>query len=199
MADDKRGRDKQAQDADRRQRTRDVEAALERGDEPEPPIEAAAVAEIESALDALAFPATGAEVVAAVGDRELEAPTGRYTVDTLVPDTDVETFDSPRAVRDRLQRPTVAAAMKRIAEASTGLPDQDRFGSQRDAYLRTFLELEAIDTMDDDAVVRAVADWVVEQIDENEKLPSSRAVRRHAAKHCRANGYRIRDTDWLGV
>jgi len=37
MADDRNGREKQARDADRRQRRRDVDAELERGDEQEPP------------------------------------------------------------------------------------------------------------------------------------------------------------------
>jgi hypothetical protein len=39
MADTKRGREKQARDADNRQRERDLEAARTRADEPEPPAE----------------------------------------------------------------------------------------------------------------------------------------------------------------
>jgi hypothetical protein len=38
MADDKRSRDKRAHDAEQRQRERELKAALERWDEPEPPI-----------------------------------------------------------------------------------------------------------------------------------------------------------------
>jgi len=199
MADDKSGREKQARDADRRQRNRDVAAELERGDEPEPPVDTEQLADIESELKSLNFPVTGAEVVAAVGDGEVESSTGSYTVEELVPDTDGETFDSPGAVRVRIQRPTVATAMKQVAEASETLPRRDRFGSQRDAYAKTFRELEAIDADDDDEVIQAVADWVVEQIRDDDELPSSRAVRRQAAKICRANGYQIRNNDWLGI
>ena len=73
MADDKDGREKQAADEDRRQRERDVEDELERGDEAEPaaesepPIDPDEVDEFEAALEPLTFPATGREIVAAVG------------------------------------------------------------------------------------------------------------------------------------
>jgi hypothetical protein len=199
MADDKRGREKQAADADRRQRVRDIAAELERGDEPEPPVDTDALADVESALESLSFPATGTAIVAAVGDHEIRAVTGSYTLADLVPDTDAETFESPRAVRVQVQRPTVAAAMKRVAEASHRLEETDRLGSRRDAYRKTFHELVEIDADDDDEVVQAITDWIVAELRENGALPGSRAVRRQAAKICRANGYRIRDNDWLGV
>ncbi|RNJ26833.1 DUF5789 family protein [Halosegnis longus] len=199
MADDKSGREKQARDADNRQRRRDIEAELERGDEPEPPIETDVLAALESELEPLSFPVTGAKLVAAVGDTDVPAPTETYTVAELVPDAEVETFDSPRAVRLQIQRPTVAMAMKRVVEASTGLPHRDRFGSQREAYLKTFHALQRLDGDDDDALVSAVAEWIVEQIHEKKEVPGSRAVRRQAAKLCRANGYQIRNDDWLGV
>ena len=47
MADDKRGREKQADDDERRQLERDIEAAVSRGDEPEPPVDPADLADIE--------------------------------------------------------------------------------------------------------------------------------------------------------
>jgi len=50
MADDKRSRDRQAHDAEQRQRERELEAALERWDEPEPPIGTADL-EIERELE----------------------------------------------------------------------------------------------------------------------------------------------------
>ena len=199
MADDKKGRDKQADDAERRQRERDVATELERGDETEPPVEAAELGDLETELESLAFPAAGSEVVAAVGDREVDSVDGAYTVEELVPDTDEETFDSPSAVRVRLERPTVAAAMKRVVEASETLPNTDLRGSQRDAYEKTFEELEAIDADDDDEGIRVIGDWIVERIRERETLPGSRAVRRRAAEFCRANGYQVRNDEWLGI
>ncbi|MFW6003690.1 MAG: hypothetical protein ACOCPT_04645 [Halanaeroarchaeum sp.] len=199
MADDKRGREKQARDADRRQRERDVDAAIERGDEPEPTVDPAVLGELESALDTVAFPATGAEVVAAVGDREVESDDETFTVDELLPETDAETFDTPAAVRVRVQRPTVAAAMKRVVDAIDALPNASLGTSQRDAYEKTFRELAAIDADDDDEGIRVVADWIVERIGDDEKLPGSRAVRRRAATFCRENGYEIRNGEWLGI
>lgn len=195
MADNKSGRDDQADDAERRQRERALAAELERGDEPEPPADASELAEFEQELDRLEFPVQGAEIVAAVGDRGIGAAGETYTVEELVPETDVETFDSPSAVRSRVQRPTVAAAMKRVVEASQRLPNVDFPGSQREGYERTFRELEAVD----EEAIPTVADWIVERIHDKDTLPGTRGVRRQAAKVCRANGHEIRNDEWLGV
>ena len=199
MADDKKGRDKQARDADRRQRERDIAAELERGDETEPPTDEAELDDFEAELDSLEFPAMGTEVVAAVGDREVESAEGTYAIEELVPDTDEERFDSPAAVRIRIQRPSIAAAMKRIVEASETLPNADLGRSQREAYEKTLRELKAIDADDQDEGIRVITDWIVERIRDKETLPGSRDVRRQAAKFCRANEYQIRNDEWLGV
>ncbi|QLC35061.1 hypothetical protein EFA46_012450 (plasmid) [Halarchaeum sp. CBA1220] len=199
MADDKRGREKQARDAERRQQERDIATELERGDELEPPVDVVERDTFEVDLDAIQFPATGAEVVAEVGDHTVESAAGRYTVRNLVPETDAERFDSPAAVRVQVRRPTVAAAMARVIEASETLPNVEFGWSQRDAYELTFAALVAVDALDDDAGVTAVCDWVVEQIHEKDTLPTSRQVRRHAAAFCRENGYAVRDDEWLGA
>ncbi|ELZ16118.1 hypothetical protein C477_16530 [Haloterrigena salina JCM 13891] len=199
MADDKRGRDKQAHDAERRQREREIATELERGDEIEPPVEAEELADFEAELEELTFPATGIEVAAAIGDREIESVEGSYSIEDLVPETDEETFDSPAAVRVQVQRPTVAAAMKRVVEASGTLRNTDFSWTQRKAYEKTFQELKAIDADDDDEGIRAIGDWIVERLRDDETLPTSRAVRREAAKFCRANGYQIRNDEWLGI
>lgn len=204
MADDKAGRDKQAHDEANRQRAREVEAELERGDEPEPPVksepavELETLTELEQDLSSIEFPATGTEVVAAVGDREIASAEGTYAVADLVPDTDEETFDAPDAVRVQVERPAVASAMKRIVEAVGTLRNAEFRPSQRDAYVKTFEELAAIGA-DDDEGIAAVADWVVERIDEKGTVPGSRDVRRRAAKFCRENGVRVRNDEWLGI
>ena len=179
MPDDKRGRDKEARDADRRQRERDLATELERGDEREPPVDAAELDDFETQLETLEFPATGTEVVAAVGDREVESVDGTHRIEELVPDTDEETFDAPSAVRVRVERPTVAAAMKRIVGASERLPNAESSEPQRDAYEKTLRELEAIDA-------------------DGEAPPPSKGVHRRAAEFCRANGYPVRNDEWLG-
>lgn len=199
MADDKNGREKQAGNADRQQRERDIDAELDRGDEPEPPVESAELDDFESELESLEFPATGTKVVATVGDREIESDDGGYTVEELVPETDGEMFDSPDAVRVQIQRPALAAAMKRVIEASKTLPNTDLPWSQRKAYEMTFQELKAIDADDEDEGIQVISDWIVERIRDKEKLPGSRDVRRQAAKFCRANGYQVRNDEWLGI
>ncbi|QZP36689.1 hypothetical protein [Halobaculum magnesiiphilum] len=199
MADDKRGRDKQAHDAAKRRQERDIATERERYDEAEPPVDADVLADIERDLASVAFPATGAAVVDAIGEREVPTDAGTYAVEALLPDTDEETFDSPAAVRVRIQRPTVAAAMKRIVEATEGLADAELTDTQRDGYERTFRELVNIDPIDENEGIPVVADWMVERIRENGELPGSRSVRRRAAEYCRANGYEVRNDEWLGV
>ena len=199
MADDKQGRDKQAHDEERRQRERDLETELQRREEPEPPIPATELGELEDELETLPFPTTAADVVDAVGDREITSPIGPYRLRELLPETDTEVFDSPAAVSAQIQRPTVAAAMKRIVEASEDLPNADFGGSRRDAYKKTLKALAAIDADDDDEGIDVITEWIVEQIDKKGKLPGSRAVRREAAKYCRTNGYEVRVDEWLGI
>ncbi|MUW14593.1 hypothetical protein GJ633_07840 [Halorubrum sp. CBA1125] len=199
MADDKSGREKQAADEDRRQRERAIAAELERGDEAEPPVDAAELADLEAALQPLTFPATGREIVAAVGDREVASVDGTHAVADLLPDADMETFDAPAVVSERVRRPAVAAAMKRVVEAAATLPNEAFGRSQQEAFERSFRALSDVNELDDEAGVRAVADWVVDRIREKEVIPGSRDVRRYAAMYCREHGYEVRDDEWLGV
>lgn len=199
MADDKSGRDKQADDEERRQREREIAAELERGDEAEPEVDASELAYFETELEPVAFPATGAEIVSTVGDREIESALGTHAIAELLPDAEVETFDSPADVGARIRRPTVAMAMKRVVEAADDFPDAELGTSQRDAYERTFRELAAIDVVDEDEGIRVVADWIIDRIRDTDKIPGSRDVRRRAAKFCRANGYEVRNDEWLGI
>lgn len=162
-------------------------------------MDAEVAADFAAAFETLTFPATGIDVVAATGDHRIESVEGSYRIEELVPDTDGETFDSPAAVRVQVRRPVVAAAMKRIVEASETLPNTEFSWTQRKAYEMTPQELEAIDADDDDEGVRVIGDWIVERIRGEERLPTSRAVRREAAKFCRANGYQVRNDEWLGI
>ncbi|WP_225336584.1 DUF5789 family protein [Halomicrobium urmianum] len=199
MADDRSGRDKKGLDADRRQREREIRTELERWDETEPPIAEPEIEDLDAELESVEFPATGAEVVAAVGDREIAGPDGSHAVSELVANTDSQTFDAPRRVRVRVRRPRIAGAMRQVLEASEGLNNTEIGESQREAYEKTFRALKAIEEDDEDEGIRVAADWIVEQIRDEEKLPSSRAVRRRAAKFCRANGYEVRSDEWLGI
>jgi hypothetical protein len=199
MADNKQGRDKQAHDTVRRQRERSLAAELERMDDPEPPVDESTLAFFETELESVAFPATGADLVEAVGDHALESADGTHTVAQLLPETDAVVFETPAAVRAQVQRPTVAGTMKRLLEAVEDRQNVSLTGSQWDAYEKTFLALRGISPRDDDEGLDAVADWILEQVAESGQLPGSRAVRRRAAAYCRANDYEIRADEWLGV
>jgi len=199
MADDKRGREKQARDADVRQRMRAIREELERTGEPEPPVDVEALAEAAAALESVPFPATGREVVEAIGDVELDAREGPMRADELLPDADAETFDSPTEVRFRLQRPTVASAMKRVVEAVDEARDVELSGSQRDAYEKTFTALEDLAPTDEDEGIPYIRDWILDRLAQDGELPGSRSVRREAATFARENGYPVRKDEWLGV
>ncbi len=196
MADNRSGRDKQAHDEAKRQQKREMIAELERMDETEPPVPESDLGELKEELEAVEFPATGAELVAKVGDVPVYE---EYVAADLLPKTDNDLYETPGAVTAQVQRPTVAGAMKAITEASETVPKVEFGRSQWDAYQKTLRALVALDADDDDETVTMLTDWVVDQIETKEKLPGSRAVRRQAAKFCRAEGYEISNNDWLGV
>jgi hypothetical protein len=199
MADDKDARDKQAQDAERRQRERELEEALERGDEAEPPMATAETAAVDAELEALSYPATGSDVVTEIGDREIDVAEDTARIGELIPDTSAEAFEDPDTIRTRVRYPDVARAMKRIVETTGPLQTETLGGSQRDAYEKTLRALADVDALDDDAVLDELVAWVVRRTEEEGALPGSRAVRRQAAKICRVEGYTISNNDWLGI
>ena len=196
MADDKRGREAQARQEDRRQRDRELREALARADEPAPPepepfLEAALDDEIETAD----YPLTELELVASHGSRPVETPEGEAPLeDVLLPTPG--TYESPRSVRERIGRPTVASAMRRI-DAASKAAGVERMASRRSAYEHTLHDLAAIDPDDDDEGIEVVTDWIVDELEETGSLPSSRRVRHRAATYCRANGYSIPADSWL--
>jgi hypothetical protein len=195
MADDKAGRDEQAQNKSRRQRERALEEELERGGEPEPAMPSAAT----DALDDLSYPVTGEDLVDAVGNRVVEAGTETVPIADLLPATDREVFESPTPVRNRVRYPGVARAMKRIVETADPRLAEPLRGSQRDAYEKTLRALADIDALDDDAVVRELTEWITASVAESGSFPGSRSIRRQAAKIARSHGYEVGNDDWLGV
>ncbi len=198
MPDDKRGREKQARNADLRQRERAIAAELERMDEPEPAFDEGELAFFEAALEEFEFPATGDEIVTSMGHRELEGSETSYRVGELLPATETETFEDPTVVRKRVQRPAVAKAIKRIVEATESVPDAKLSGSKRTAYAKTFRKLEDIDAVYGDDGINVVTNWVIDELEETGKLPDSRAIRRRAGRYCRETGYEIENDEWLG-
>lgn len=104
MADDKRGRDKQAHDTERRQRVRELREARERSDEAEPPVDAEEELDgFEVTVEGHEYPATTGELVEAFGDREVEVRgTRRFIEDLLTPVGDA-THVSATEVRARVE------------------------------------------------------------------------------------------------
>jgi len=105
MADDKRGRDKQAHDEERRQRERELDEALERGDEAEPADAlGAGPDEFEAILEEHEYPTTTDELVEALGDREATVRGSRRSIGDLLAPVDDETHESAADVRDRIRK-----------------------------------------------------------------------------------------------
>lgn len=105
MADTKKGRDKQADDAERRQREREIEEARTRADEAEPPRDTPGkkLGDLDEALENHAYPTTTDELIDAYGDRRVQTQDGWKSIDDLLAPIDDETFDSADAVRNRIQ------------------------------------------------------------------------------------------------
>jgi hypothetical protein len=196
MADDKQGREDQARAADRRRQERDIAEALERRDETEPPIPDAELAEVEEVLESVEFPAKAADIVEATDGAVIETPVGSYAVAELLPE---DRYRSRAAVRARLQRPAISTALARIDAATAEVGGVELSDSRRETYEKTLRALASIDATDRDEGVEAVTDWILDRLAETGDLPSSRAVRREAARFCRSNGYSVSNNDWLGI
>ncbi|MFC7116386.1 hypothetical protein ACFQH2_17515 [Natronoarchaeum sp. GCM10025703] len=104
MADDKQGRDEQADDEKRRQRERMQEEVSTRTDEEEPvrvdPGEG--LGDLDEALKSHDYPATTDELVEAYGDYELETQGGKKSLEDVLPSTDDQIYDSAEDVRRRI-------------------------------------------------------------------------------------------------
>lgn len=104
MADDKQGRDEQADREEKRQREREVEEARTRGDEKEPmgddPSER--LGDLDEALKSHDYPAMTNELVEAYGDYELETQGGKKSLEDVLSSTDDQIYDSADDVRRRV-------------------------------------------------------------------------------------------------
>ncbi|WP_049929030.1 DUF5789 family protein [Halopiger goleimassiliensis] len=105
MADTKKGRDKQADDEERRQRERELQEAIDRTDEAEPERDDTGeeLGGLDEALETHEYPTTTEELVTAYGDREVETQGGWESIDDVLAPIDDETYDSADEVRNRIQ------------------------------------------------------------------------------------------------
>ncbi|WP_267644072.1 DUF5789 family protein [Haloarchaeobius amylolyticus] len=104
MADDKQGRDEQADDEKRRQRERMQEEARTHDDEEEPmrvdPDEG--LGDLDEALKSHDYPATTDELVEVYGDYELETQGGKQSLEDVLSSTDDQIYDSAEDVHRRI-------------------------------------------------------------------------------------------------
>lgn len=193
MGDTKDGRDKQARDEENRARMRAMREELERYHETEPP------RELDDALDELDYPARADQVVDAVGDYEVQTADDAIPVAEVVEESAREEYDSREDAREKLQRPSVAASLRRLRTVSQETGLESEFRERQDTYKKTLRSLENVDADDEDEGIAYVTAWLVEEMRERERLPKSRKVRQRATQFCRDNGYEVRDDSWLGA
>jgi hypothetical protein len=193
MGDTKQSRDKQAHDEDDRARRRAVEEELARFHETEPP------RGLDDALEALEYPAPAERVAEAAEEYEVQTETDAIPVAEIIAETNRETFESPADVREKVQRPSVAASLRRLRDVSREAGLEDEFRNREDVYRTTLRALEDVDADDDDEGVAAVTAWIVAEMQDEQRLPSSRKTRQRGAAFCRDRGYEIRDDSWLGA
>lgn len=193
MGDTKDGRDKQAQDEQRRQIERATKEELARYHETEPP------RELDDALEELDYPAPAERVVEAAGEYEVQTEDDAIPVAEVVEESARDEYDSLEDAGQKLQRPSVAASLRRLDAVSKETGLREEFRQRRDVYKKTFRSLENVDADDEDEGVAFITAWIVEEMRERERLPSSRTTRQRATKFCRDNGYEVRDDSWLGA
>lgn len=193
MGDTREGRDKQGRDRERRDIERAVREELARWTEPEPPDD------VEAALRDVSYPADSERVADAVAGYEVATEEDAVPAAEVVRRSERGQFGSPREARLVLERPSVAAAMRRIEAASSRWDHREAFRERREAYEKTLRALEAVEGDDENEGVTAVAAWIVGELGETDSLPASRRVRKRAAAFCRENGYEVRDDSWLGA
>jgi hypothetical protein len=93
---------------------------------------------------------------------------------------------------------SVTAAMRRIEGADdTDVEPNDR-EQKYEMYEKTLRALEDIDADDEDEGITVVTNWIIEQIETEGTLPSSKAVRRRAERFCQRNEYAVPASEWIG-
>lgn len=105
MADNKKGRDEQADDEEQRQRERELAEARDRNDEPAPVHDEAGetLGDLDEALEHQDYPITTDELIEAHGDCEVETQGGEKSLSEVLAPIDNELYDSADDVRNRIQ------------------------------------------------------------------------------------------------
>ncbi len=196
MSSHRNARDKKAHDDDNRQRRREITTELQRREDP--PLHEEALAMLSQEVDDEEYPLTGAELLEAASEAELETDVDKLGLEEVVPDSHSLRFQSTQDLYLKLGRPTVASSIRRVVEAADA-GDLEFGNGQLDTYRKSFVALQEIKEDDGDEGVEEIADWIVDRVEDGRGLPGSRAVRREAANNCREKGYTVSIDDWLGV
>lgn len=83
-----------------------------------------------------------------------------------------------------------------VFDLGTRREAQRREGSRRTVYEKALKETQAIAG---DGGATALAQWLQEEIRENQSFPSGRDVRQRGARICRENGHQVSTGSWLGA
>lgn len=104
MADDKRGREEQADNEEKRQQQRMQEEARTRADEEEPVPDdpEGELGELGDALSDHDYPAEADELVEAYGDYEVETREGSASLEEVLDESEDRTYESPDDARARI-------------------------------------------------------------------------------------------------
>ncbi|MFC6826610.1 DUF5789 family protein [Halopelagius fulvigenes] len=104
MADDKKGRNKQADDREKRQRKREMEEARDRADEDKPMSGDLdnRLGDLDEALESEEYPVTTDELVEAYGDYVIQTRGGEESLEEVLAPTDNQTYDSADDARSRI-------------------------------------------------------------------------------------------------
>ncbi len=104
MADDKQGREEQADNEEKRQRKRMQEEAQTRADEPEPVHEEPDdhLGELDDALESHDYPADTEELVETYGDYEVETRDGSESLEDVLDESEGRTYESADDARSRI-------------------------------------------------------------------------------------------------
>lgn len=104
MADNKRSRNKQADDTERRQRERELAEARDRADEAEPIQDSFGeqLGDLDEALETHEYPVTTEELSERHGAFEVETQDGWQSLDEVLDSTDNQVYVSADDVRSRV-------------------------------------------------------------------------------------------------
>ncbi len=101
----------------------------------------------------------------------------------------------PQGITHELLR-EIDETTQEVFDLATRADAKRREGSRRNSYQKA---LEEVKDIAGRGGARALADWIQDEIRENERFPNARDVRQRGAELCRENGHEVSTGSWLGA